>query len=216
MDTKSIWTSKTFWVNVISGMVMFLQGQEVITLIPPKYVPYEAAAVFGLNIILRYITTQPVTLSSPNRLSIVLLAITLGTTTLTGCAGNFHHLASQANDKLATATEQVQLGFEAAHTRDCHPETPGLQPCVSDVDYRAAQTKFSQVADGGIAISNALDAGDNTSVRMQANAVVNLLSDLLKNDVLKLPAGEKLVAVSALTAARTVLAALGPAPTATK
>ena len=59
-DMKSLFATKTFWVNVISGVVAFLEGQQFIDIVPDQHEPEIAAVVFALNIVLRYITTQPV------------------------------------------------------------------------------------------------------------------------------------------------------------
>lgn len=63
---KSIFVSKTFYVNLIAGVVSFLEGQQVLDLFSAATLPYIAAAVFGLNIVLRYVTTQAVSISVPS------------------------------------------------------------------------------------------------------------------------------------------------------
>lgn len=63
---KSIFASKTFWTNLVAGVVALLEGQQVIDLFSAETLPYVAAFVFGLNIVLRYITTQPVSLTLPS------------------------------------------------------------------------------------------------------------------------------------------------------
>jgi hypothetical protein len=68
--TKSLFASKTVWVNVISAVVMFLEGQEFLNVIPDTWEALLAALVFGLNIILRFITTQPVTISGNEKVSV--------------------------------------------------------------------------------------------------------------------------------------------------
>ena len=58
MDSKSIFASKTFWVNAVSLVAMVIQGitgKEIIGL------ELQASILAGVNIILRFITKQPVT-----------------------------------------------------------------------------------------------------------------------------------------------------------
>lgn len=59
MAAKNILASKTFWFNVLALVLGFAQEQGLFALIPEPYGP--AALALG-NIILRAVTTQPVTL----------------------------------------------------------------------------------------------------------------------------------------------------------
>lgn len=58
MDAKSIFVSKTFWFNVISAVNFGLNAAGIPT-IPPEAA--DAVTVIG-NIVLRFVTKQPVTL----------------------------------------------------------------------------------------------------------------------------------------------------------
>jgi hypothetical protein len=58
MSTDKVWyRSRTVWTSIISGLLMFLSGSQVTTVIPQKYSPYIGAVGFGLNILLRSIST---------------------------------------------------------------------------------------------------------------------------------------------------------------
>lgn len=61
--TKPLWQSKTFWVNLISATIAILEGQQITNIIPADWQAEVIALVFALNIALRYITTQPVSLT---------------------------------------------------------------------------------------------------------------------------------------------------------
>lgn len=60
MNAKSIWTSKTFWLNAVGSVTLILtQATDVV---PASYQPYLVAALGALNIINRFLTDQPVKL----------------------------------------------------------------------------------------------------------------------------------------------------------
>jgi hypothetical protein len=57
---KSLFASKVFWFNMIAAAIGTAQSAGLFTLIPDPYGP----AVWGLvNIVLRYITVQPVAIT---------------------------------------------------------------------------------------------------------------------------------------------------------
>lgn len=58
MEPKSIFTSKTFWVNVIALVAMIVQGATGKELIS---VEIQATALSVANILIRMITKQAVT-----------------------------------------------------------------------------------------------------------------------------------------------------------
>ena len=58
MPSKSVLSSKTVWFNLAAGILGVLQSSGVVNLIPAPYGP----ALWALgNLILRVVTTQPVT-----------------------------------------------------------------------------------------------------------------------------------------------------------
>ena len=58
METKSIFTSKTFWTNVIALVAMVIQGITGKDVFPLEY---QASALSVVNVLLRMVTKQPVT-----------------------------------------------------------------------------------------------------------------------------------------------------------
>ena len=57
---KSIWSSRTFWFNVLSGVALFFALPELAALLPMDAIRYIVLAQAAINIVLRYITTQPI------------------------------------------------------------------------------------------------------------------------------------------------------------
>ena len=56
--SKPIWKSKTFWFNVLGGIATFLLHAGAV--LPPEW---AAAALAIGNLLLRYVTKTPVTLT---------------------------------------------------------------------------------------------------------------------------------------------------------
>ena len=55
--SKSIWRSKTFWLNLLLGAVAIANGQSATNVVPADLLALVAA---GLNITLRSLTHEPV------------------------------------------------------------------------------------------------------------------------------------------------------------
>ena len=60
--TKSLFASKTFWVNLISGAVLFLALPELSTVLGPDAIRYTTLVQAVLNIVLRLVTVEPVSI----------------------------------------------------------------------------------------------------------------------------------------------------------
>ena len=60
--TKPIWFSKTFWANFIAAVIHALEVARVIDYLTADQQVGFAVGMAVLNIILRYVTTKPVTL----------------------------------------------------------------------------------------------------------------------------------------------------------
>jgi hypothetical protein len=62
MTIKSIFASKTVWLNVIAFVLLVLALPQFISVIPVSWIPYIALIAAVLNGILRiFFTSQPVT-----------------------------------------------------------------------------------------------------------------------------------------------------------
>lgn len=62
MQPKSLFTSKTFWLNAISAVVAV--GGSMSGVLPEQYNKYVLGVVAVANVLLRIITTSPVTVIS--------------------------------------------------------------------------------------------------------------------------------------------------------
>ena len=60
MEPRSIWQTKTVWFNVISAALLIVALPEFAALIPELWIKYVVFAQAAGNIVLRYITTEPV------------------------------------------------------------------------------------------------------------------------------------------------------------
>ena len=59
---KSIFASKTFWFNMALEVLGLVQQMGFINTLPEPYGPALVQAIGGVNMVLRYVTTQPVVL----------------------------------------------------------------------------------------------------------------------------------------------------------
>lgn len=67
----SLFSSTTFWFNVITGIVSVLSLTEVVTIFPPRFAPIAAAIVATGNVYLRTQTVRPVALIRPGKVKVV-------------------------------------------------------------------------------------------------------------------------------------------------
>lgn len=61
---KAFWQSKVFWVNVLSGLAMFFEATEFTNVVSPAALPYVATVVCAINIVLRFVTSQAVSMTT--------------------------------------------------------------------------------------------------------------------------------------------------------
>ncbi len=213
MDAKPWYQSKTIWFNILTTGLAILSLTEFGAIVPASWAKYIAFIMAAGNVLLRFISDGPVTISAAaaRRLNGIMLACVLGGSILASACGDaFIHAAAVADRTLSENALKARLAVDEAHARDCDLQTPGVQPCLSDADYQKARTLFSQTGQAGLAFGAALRASDKQGAYAQAQALIGFVRDLLDNQVIKLPADDRLIAESSLTAIQTAFAALHP------
>jgi hypothetical protein len=65
----SLFSSRTFWFNAANFILAALSMTEVVTLIPTRFLPMQAAVVAVANMWLRLATVRPATMSMPGTTS---------------------------------------------------------------------------------------------------------------------------------------------------
>ncbi len=61
----SLFSSRTFWLNLGAFVLAALSLSDVTAIIPARFVPLEAAGVAMLNLYLRTVTVRPVAFIAP-------------------------------------------------------------------------------------------------------------------------------------------------------
>lgn len=63
MDSKPFWESKTFWINLVSAPLTYVAVKLGLNLTPDLEATVVAGIIGGINIVLRFLTKDKVTLS---------------------------------------------------------------------------------------------------------------------------------------------------------
>lgn len=129
MDTKSLFASKTFWVNALAAVaacVQALDGQ-------PWFDPTIQAAILAVvNIVLRVLTGQPVTISGGNKTTIALVlacGLALG---VAGCATSKR--GTTTTPAISTADAITQAVGATAAVSALTASLPSTGPTAADAD----------------------------------------------------------------------------------
>lgn len=67
VQPKAAWASRTIWVNVLTLAVAVLMLVSQQTWLPEQTVPILLALVGAINVVLRFLTGQPVQLANPRK-----------------------------------------------------------------------------------------------------------------------------------------------------
>ena len=106
-----------------------------------------------------------------------------------------------ASDALADATMAVQSQVISLHDAKQ----------ISDGDYTAWQRAFQRIGASGLALNQAIRQSDGKSATVQIEAVLDLIDELMRDDVLRVPADRRQEIEIALVTVRAVLISLSVA-----
>jgi hypothetical protein len=79
---------------------------------------------------------------------------------------------------------------------------------INDAELRAWKARLGRIADGGIALTHAINAGNSNDIYTQINALLTLLDELIAEDVVRLPKDSQLAVTIIIESARTTLTIL--------
>ena len=135
---KSMFLTRTLWVNVLSGVLALLSLPSVGQL-PPDVLTFVSVVTPILNVVLRRLTTQSATFSGPsgpNTLKSALLVLALGGAVL-GSSACAAHLPPIASPQAITAYQNTQMVHALDVLRDAaiaaNAQTP---PLLATADTR--------------------------------------------------------------------------------
>lgn len=214
---STVWyKSKMFYINVITLVIAFFALPTTVQVIPTKYLPYVALFNGFLNLLLRQISATPITLSEDSAkvnnaavLKSVLLVFLIPAALISSACGQTFMQRAAIADKLAAhEVLQIRLAVDQAHKDDCDLNTPGVQPCLNDADYKKARATFDQIADAGLALGTAIRSGNAQSTKVQIGVVIKLAQDLVDQQVVKLPTTVQLIVTTSLSSIQIALAGL--------
>lgn len=169
MNPKSLFASKTFWVNLLGGIGTVAGAYG--GFIPPQYAPIVMGAGAIANILLRMVTHQPVTLSTPTvppsvvgpgKVAFVVLATALGLTAAS-CASlprnpdgtlNVPTLLSWAEDGIVAdcaiqgaSADVCSLGLPAIQAVEAAVKSdPANAEAKARVGLQAAESRWPAIA----------------------------------------------------------------------
>lgn len=131
--------SKTFWINLVGGLIELDSVTQVAAIIPPKWSPYLAAGIAGLNILLRSLKSEGqggLTLSPPDpnavsastvsKIGMVVLAVALA---CTACASL---PAKQVISAVHLTARQAITALDDAEYAKCQPDVTTLHCTATD------------------------------------------------------------------------------------
>lgn len=150
---KSMYTSKTFWVNVLSALIAVLALPEI-AMLPSNWLPYIGGVTAVLNVFLRTLTTEPATfkMSNVSRLPVwLLVAVVAGIAS--GCVATMR-AGYSAEANAAFRNTRVIKGLDLLRDTaiDAHAENPPLLSTETTrrvVMFHQSTLRIIQASDDG-------------------------------------------------------------------
>ena len=79
---------------------------------------------------------------------------------------------------------------------------------INDAELRVWKSRLGRVADAGIILTHAITNGNSNEVRVQVDAMLTMLNELLVEDVIRLPRDTQLTAIIIIESTRATLTIL--------
>lgn len=111
------------------------------------------------------------------------------------CSVSLRKATAIANEELSAATVRLRNHIQAEADAGRLPQA----------ELRTWKSQLGRVADVGILLTKAIVAGDNDDARVQIMAAIKLLDEFLEQDVIRLNADQRMVAMIAIQSVRTSL-----------
>lgn len=128
----------------------------------------------------------------------VLLAILL---VAPACSAGLQRATAIASEELSASTVRLRDAIESQHQSGQLP----------DADYRSWKRGLGRVAKAGLALNQALRTADRASADVQVRAIIELLDELIREDVIRLPQQTRWTVEIVLQSVRTSLLVISSA-----
>ena len=147
--SKSIFASKTFWLNLIAAVIACVQALNG----APWFDPSIQAAVLAVaNIGMRFLTSQAVTLTVPGVGAATCLALGLTLVGMSGCAGFSKVASTISSDATVVNTAQTEA---LTYLQSSLTKIQTSATALSDVDKLAIQPAITALSNCVLSYSQA-------------------------------------------------------------
>lgn len=131
------------------------------------------------------------------RAAVLLLALLLAP----ACSASLQRATAIASEELSASTVRLRDQIEAQHQAVQLPEP----------EYRSWKRGLGRVAKAGLALNQALRTADRASADVQVRAIIELLDELIREDVIRLPMQTRWTVEIVLQSVRTSLLVISAA-----
>lgn len=179
---KPWYASKVNWVNILSAILFFMESQEITNIVPQAYMDEFASVLGVVNVMLRFFTNGPVTMSAKTaneinrKLGVFLLClVTLFSSAACAMRGK------PVERQIAVYAIQVNDGLRAVG--DTAKELHGAK-LLTNMQYKAVLERLRLAFMQSSKLADALAAYDkiaDTTTASQVKAALDALAVLVPN-----------------------------------